>query len=169
MQSAGPYASAPRSRQDNYASTPPLSFLQARRSSCRPTNSVKALKAKSTEGMKNKLVKNIVTHFSSKGSVTPSVSVLKVAVKYNWIWCHESTVKTQQTERITTAMVKCLQPENTEFYKTMITVMPRVEQVFAQVTSKHSLFHNTWPLQSRALWPGWKECPKSHDQLTSLA
>jgi len=30
---------------DNHASTPPLSFLQARCSSCRPTNSVKALKA----------------------------------------------------------------------------------------------------------------------------
>jgi len=30
---------------DNYASTPPLSFLQARCPSCRPTNSIKALKA----------------------------------------------------------------------------------------------------------------------------
>ena len=30
---------------DKYASTPPLSFLQARCPSCRPTNSVKALKA----------------------------------------------------------------------------------------------------------------------------
>ena len=30
---------------DYYASTPPLSFLQARCPSCRPTNSVKALKA----------------------------------------------------------------------------------------------------------------------------
>ena len=30
---------------DNHASTPPLSFLLARCSSCRPTNSVKALKA----------------------------------------------------------------------------------------------------------------------------
>jgi len=29
----------------NHASTPPLSFLQARCPSCRPTNSVKALKA----------------------------------------------------------------------------------------------------------------------------
>ena len=36
--------SAPRSRQKN-ASTPPLSFLQAGCPSCRPTNSVKALKA----------------------------------------------------------------------------------------------------------------------------
>ena len=36
---------------DNHASTPPLSFLQAGCSSCRPTNSVKALKARqSTEG-----------------------------------------------------------------------------------------------------------------------
>jgi len=30
---------------DNHASTPPLSFLQAGSPSCRPTNSVKALKA----------------------------------------------------------------------------------------------------------------------------
>ena len=30
---------------DNYASTPPLSFLQAGYPSCRPTNSIKALKA----------------------------------------------------------------------------------------------------------------------------
>ena len=39
--------SAPRSRQNNHASTPPLSFLQAGCLSCCPTNSVKALKAKS--------------------------------------------------------------------------------------------------------------------------
>jgi len=31
---------------DNHSSTPPLSFLQAGCPSCRPTNSVKALKAK---------------------------------------------------------------------------------------------------------------------------
>ena len=35
---------------DNHASTPRLSFLQAGCPSCRPTNSVKALKAISTEG-----------------------------------------------------------------------------------------------------------------------
>ena len=33
---------------DNHASTPPLSFLQAGCHSCRPTNSVKALKANHT-------------------------------------------------------------------------------------------------------------------------
>jgi len=33
---------------DNHASTPPLSFLQARCPSCRPTNSIKALKANGT-------------------------------------------------------------------------------------------------------------------------
>jgi len=33
-------------QSDNHASTPPLSFLQAGCTSCRPTNSVKALKAK---------------------------------------------------------------------------------------------------------------------------
>ena len=35
---------------DNHASTPPLSFLQAGCPFCRPTNSVKALKAPSAEG-----------------------------------------------------------------------------------------------------------------------
>jgi len=34
---------------DNHASTPPLCFLQARCPSCRPTNSVKALKAEMVE------------------------------------------------------------------------------------------------------------------------
>ena len=37
--------STPRSRQINHSSTPPPCFLQARCPSCRPTNSVKALKA----------------------------------------------------------------------------------------------------------------------------
>ena len=35
---------------DNHASTPPLSFLQTGCPSCRPTNSVKALKAKMEKG-----------------------------------------------------------------------------------------------------------------------
>ena len=35
-------------QRDNHASTPSLSFLQAGCPSCRPTNSVKALKAKNT-------------------------------------------------------------------------------------------------------------------------
>ena len=39
---------------DNHASTPPLSFLQARCPSCRPTNSVKALKALSAPCSINK-------------------------------------------------------------------------------------------------------------------
>jgi len=34
---------------DNHASTPPLSFLQAGCPSCRPTNSVKELKAKALQ------------------------------------------------------------------------------------------------------------------------
>jgi len=43
--SAGPYASLHLAQTDSHASTPPLSFLQAGCPSCRPTNSVKALKA----------------------------------------------------------------------------------------------------------------------------
>ena len=45
MASAGPYASLHLAPTDNHASSPQLSFLQARCPSCRPTNSVKALKA----------------------------------------------------------------------------------------------------------------------------
>ena len=44
MASAGPYASL-HLIPDNHANIPPLSFLQAGCPSCRPTNSVKALKA----------------------------------------------------------------------------------------------------------------------------
>jgi len=39
---------------DNHASTPPLSFLQAGCPSCRPTNSVKALKASFMNSNENK-------------------------------------------------------------------------------------------------------------------
>ena len=45
MASAGPYRSLHLAQTDNHASTPPLSVLQARCPSCRPTNSIKALKA----------------------------------------------------------------------------------------------------------------------------
>jgi len=41
---------------DNHASTPPLSFLQAGCPSCRPTNSVKVLKA----------VNGLLFHFAAK-------------------------------------------------------------------------------------------------------
>jgi len=39
---------------DNHASSPPLSFLQAGCPSCRPTNSVKALKAAILSSVENK-------------------------------------------------------------------------------------------------------------------
>jgi len=47
---------------DNHASTPPLSFLQAGCPSCRPANSVKALKAitENENQKKNKLARSAV-------------------------------------------------------------------------------------------------------------
>ena len=54
---------------DNYASTPPLSFLQAGCPSCRPTNSVKALKAHLEKGILQKenvlyeLISYVIVHF----------------------------------------------------------------------------------------------------------
>ena len=54
---------------DNHASTPPLSFLQAGCPSCRPTNSVKALKAKALkakkighQSLRNNNYKNTIHH-----------------------------------------------------------------------------------------------------------
>jgi len=51
---------------DNHASTPPLSFLQARCPSCRPTNSVKALKAQIFQQSNPNLtsVKSLTTIFA---------------------------------------------------------------------------------------------------------
>ena len=46
---------------DNHATTQPLSFLQARCPSCRPTNSVKALKAKCEIIWSNQVTQNIYT------------------------------------------------------------------------------------------------------------
>jgi len=40
---------------DNHTSTPPLSFLQAGCPSCRPTNSVKALKEKALKSLNDNL------------------------------------------------------------------------------------------------------------------
>ena len=42
---------------DNHASTPPLSFLQAGCPSCRPTNSVKALKAYISQSIVKSFIK----------------------------------------------------------------------------------------------------------------
>jgi len=42
---------------DNHTSTPPLSFLQAGCPSCRPTNSVKALKATASESTSERILK----------------------------------------------------------------------------------------------------------------
>jgi len=53
---------------DNHASTPPLKILQARCPSCRPTNSVKALKAYSilqtNKKTRNQIAQNVITEIS---------------------------------------------------------------------------------------------------------
>jgi len=52
VESAGTYASLHLAPDRKPRKHPPLSFLQAGCPSCRPTNSIKALKAISTEGSK---------------------------------------------------------------------------------------------------------------------
>jgi len=51
--SAGPYANLHLDPDTYYASIPPLSFLQTGCPSCRPTNSIKAMKAGSEIQRKN--------------------------------------------------------------------------------------------------------------------
>ena len=62
--------SAPRSRQNNHANTSPLSFLQAGCPSCRPTNSVKALKAFVNETTTHKKYPALCAVYSEKAFVT---------------------------------------------------------------------------------------------------
>jgi len=53
MAPAGPYASLQLAPDRYHTSSSPLSFLQAGCPSCRPTNSVKALKAEILHGVQN--------------------------------------------------------------------------------------------------------------------
>ena len=67
---------------DNHASTPPLSFLQAGCPSCRPTNSVKALKA--TDWRWNMAEKaNIVAIRSDCLHTIVNQTSMQIATKYN--------------------------------------------------------------------------------------
>jgi len=68
---------------DNHASTPPLSFLQAGCPSCRPTNSVKALKANINEisetlmsakqAINDKLQGSVATYLTCGGVVNNQI------------------------------------------------------------------------------------------------
>ena len=59
---------------DNHASTPPLSFLQAGCPSCRPTNSVKALKAHTTT----------TTTTNTTAAATTTVTDAKASLPFAW-------------------------------------------------------------------------------------
>jgi len=63
---------------DNHASTPPLSFLQAGCPSCRPTNSIKALKAQ-------EVTFYIGINVAASFSVMKSDKILIVVVLDPWL------------------------------------------------------------------------------------
>jgi len=79
---------------DNHASTPPLSFLQAGCSSCRPTNSVKALK-----GYIDKQTKNIFM-------VQNIVMDQKIQNQHH-IMQKQATISIRKTINITNAIGQC--------------------------------------------------------------
>jgi len=66
-------------QRDNHASTPPLSFLQAGCPSCRPTNSVKALKAPAKQRINDKLQGSVATYLRC-GGVVNAFSALTLLV-----------------------------------------------------------------------------------------
>ena len=77
-------------QRDNHASTPPLSFLQAGCSSCRPTNSVKALKGLHNVERREKIPMCWAagrSYFSS-----PSAVRLNPVSFSCYITCHSTTV-----------------------------------------------------------------------------
>ena len=68
---------------DNHAGTSPLKFLQAGCPSCHPTNSVKALKEKSSEGKAHSLSINWMcagSEFQINGAETENVREVKLLV-----------------------------------------------------------------------------------------
>ena len=69
---------------DNHASTPPLSFLQAGRPSCCPTNSVKALKANATYSHCTLKIQKII--FSNKLSLVFLLTSGQHLISSNWIY-----------------------------------------------------------------------------------
>ena len=73
---------------DNHASTPPLSFLQAGCPSCRPTNSVKALKGYS----------------GNKGAVRQA--------RHSWFYFQTCNAKQQQTNR--SLQLNCMNKQQTQ-------------------------------------------------------
>ena len=75
---------------NNHASTPPLSFLQARCPSCRPTNSVKALKAKCEIIWSNQVTQNIYTSLFVKFYICHSWSFAPSTKEFI---CSEETAK----------------------------------------------------------------------------
>ena len=93
---------------DNHASTPLLSFLQAGCPSCRPTNSVKALKALSLVNMKVLFLKNyLLLNFSM--TLTSSVEHHLDNVNINrharqlcrrWLVWKLSSEQTDKTNRL---------------------------------------------------------------------
>ena len=68
---------------DNHASTPPLSFLQAGCPSCRPTNSVKALKAFGQQLLPKTIKCN---HFQSEPDKPIRLTAVQMRSKYAWYY-----------------------------------------------------------------------------------
>jgi len=84
-------------QSDNHASSPPLSFLQAGCPSCRPTNSVKALKA-IRDTAKTETQNRLQTRHASRDSIAESKDIATLTtIKF----AHD--MQPQRRIRITTA------------------------------------------------------------------
>jgi len=105
---------------DNHAITPPLSFLQAASPSCRPTNSVKALKAIELKAIDALYIsiKSLKTYYAVKN--------------YNMIlylfvqWCHS------MAERWGAGVVVCLE-RGADLHMAQLVLLPLTVSCFSKI------------------------------------
>jgi len=90
---------------DNHTSTPPLSFLQVGCPSCRPTNSVKALKA--TTGLYKHYINHNQTLFTLTFRSLPETFVKKKMYNSSSGSCHGSDVTWQEIGRTRGSVHSC--------------------------------------------------------------
>ena len=118
---------------DNHASTPPLCFLQAERPSCRPTNSVKALKANTaTQQRKHKYKKAKTTTQSITVVDTLYWSINKISYYYHL--CSPNLIA--YVSHIDTKLAKTIHRGNVSKYK---LILPSFKITARQVNSKVAL------------------------------
>ena len=127
--SAGPYASLHLAPDRHHASTPPLSFLQAGCPSCRPTNSVKALKA--WYCMVNVDSYSAIITIVYHALVDPRTTML---MKYVFVRKIEKVVRGSRR----------LQKTELEDYSSALWCRPNIDMVWSHIARRQWFARSAW-------------------------